>query len=698
MKRISPRPTHGVGSNLGSGVGRRFGSGFGRRLGRCLALSLGLAGLVTLAACQSFPYSNTTVVGEVTAIDSDEITLQPGEYTAGTGVAGQPGSSTFEGIDLATLEVGNDSVYTVDVEARSGAFDFTSDYLPTTIEVSGTDVAINGDGASFSSTGGSGNGSGSAGSSLTISEDGAYSLTGTFNGPINVTANGVVALILNDASISTKDAPAITAGASTLLTIASASGTENYISSTSSTTNSANSDKDVDAEDLPAAIDVAGSLFLDGEGFLSIEAAGNGCSATTFIGIEGGSFDISAGNDCLFSFGDICCAAGGMTLTAGDDGIHADQVFVLEGGEVDILGSQEGLEAEKLYLRSGSASIVSDDDGINAAEPEAYDVAEPEGYSTMDSCLIASGKPFIIVNAGGDGLDSNGSIQIEGGVVLVSGSTSGDNSALDYDNGALLNGGSVLFAGSSGMAQDFSTANQPYLMASVSGQADQNVAVSDSEGNVLISFTVPKSYQMILASSTEMVDGTTYSVHVGGTLNVDENKVNSNVDSVGFTEEATVEGGVVTEATASLTGSTGFAGFPGGAGGNGAGGNGAPGNDAGGNGAPGNGQSGQVAPPPDRVNMTGPAQIAEATSTEQGTQSTQQTAPGPVQQSGESPTLQMAPGPAQMPMGGTFTASDAQPFEIEIYESIAKQLSVGSVIQVTFGQGDEVKSVEILAL
>ena len=55
------------------------------------------------------------------------------------------------------------------------------------------------------------------------------------------------------------------------------------------------------------------------------------------------------------------------------------------------------------------------------------------------------------MNAGGDGLDSNGSITINGGVIYVDGPTNAGNAALDMGTEMLVNGGTVVAAGSTGM-------------------------------------------------------------------------------------------------------------------------------------------------------------------------------------------------------------------------------------------------------
>lgn len=53
----------------------------------------------------------------------------------------------------------------------------------------------------------------------------------------------------------------------------------------------------------------------------------------------------------------------------------------------------------------------------------------------------------LTVNAGGDGLDSNGSINMTGGTVIVNGPTNSGNGALDYDGTFEISGGYLVAAG-----------------------------------------------------------------------------------------------------------------------------------------------------------------------------------------------------------------------------------------------------------
>lgn len=130
--------------------------------------------------------------------------------------------------------------------------------------------------------------------------------------------------------------------------------------------------------------------------------------------------------------------------------------------------------------------------------------------------MVTGGK--ITINAEGDGIDSNGSIDISGGSIYVSGPTSNGDGALDYNGSATITGGTVVFAGSVGMAQGFSDTSTQYSILynfSSSITAGTEVSIKDSKGNVIISYTPVKQYQSVVISSPDLEKDATYTITSG---------------------------------------------------------------------------------------------------------------------------------------------------------------------------------------
>lgn len=192
--------------------------------------------------------------------------------------------------------------------------------------------------------------------------------------------------------------------------------------------------------------------------------------------------------------------------------------------------------------------------------------AETGGGMTMgdENCLIQINGGYTVLDATGDAVDSNGSVEVTGGVLLVNGPTSGGDGAFDYDLTATVSGGTVLMVGSTGMAQNFTSGTQPFAFTtSASGSAGQTVAIVDDSGTVVASLTAAKQFGMVLASSPVFTEGGSYSLVIGGSV--------SDANADGYTDNGAISGGSTTELTASTTASGGMGGLGAGGGAMGAG-------------------------------------------------------------------------------------------------------------------------------
>ncbi len=246
-----------------------------------------------------------------------------------------------------------------------------------------------------------------------------------------------------------------------------------------------------------------------------------GIKASGNITIAGGTIAIDAADDTLHGASDLLLLDGSLTLASGDDGIHADSGVIINSGSIDITTSYEGLEAQNIYILGGDIAIVSSDDGLNAAG--GNDGSGMGGFRGKDqfasqenvAILISGGKLY--VNAGGDGIDSNGSLTISGGEIVVDGPTNSGNGALDYNGTATITGGTVIAIGASGMAENFgSTSTQGCILYNTSSYtAGTQIELLDSDRNVLCSHTAAKSFNSLVVSSPSIVQGETYTLNIG---------------------------------------------------------------------------------------------------------------------------------------------------------------------------------------
>ena len=281
-------------------------------------------------------------------------------------------------------------------------------------------------------------------------------------------------------------------------------------------------------------------------GTINAKAANNGLASDGSVVINGGTVNVTAQNDGIKadpeaddteSVGIVTINGGTINVDAGDDAIKAAYVLTIgtkgasTGPKINVKSCVEGLEGAEIYLNSGSGSITASDDGINAANSDLTN------YSFL---LDIEGGTWII-NSGGDGVDSNKDIVVNGGTTIVYGPTNNGNAALDYEGSCTVNSGDLLCIGTSGMAMAPSSGT--YVMfgsggmgggrmgqrpgqngqagtasqGSVSISAGSIITIKDASGNTLIETTSPKAANNVMFASDSLSSGSSYTLYVNGT-------------------------------------------------------------------------------------------------------------------------------------------------------------------------------------
>lgn len=246
--------------------------------------------------------------------------------------------------------------------------------------------------------------------------------------------------------------------------------------------------------------------------------------------IQNGTFTIDAADDGVHSNASISVNGGTFTISSGDDGFHADETIAITGGTIDITKSYEGIEGLHVEISDGDIKIVADDDGINAAggtDESGYGGERgdeqfggrgnmgPGGSSSSNGTILISGGN-IFINASGDGIDANGSLEISGGTTTVYGPTQGDTSVLDYDLTGVITGGTFIGTGANMMVQSFSDSEQGVVAVNAGNYtAGTKITLEDMNGNVIMTAEPNLDFQIIILSSPDIVKGETYKITVG---------------------------------------------------------------------------------------------------------------------------------------------------------------------------------------
>ena len=261
----------------------------------------------------------------------------------------------------------------------------------------------------------SGSGAKADGSTITITEEGVYIVSGTLeDGQIIVDASDSdkVQIVLDGVNINCETNAAIYVREADKVFITLAENSSN-------TLGGGNEYTQIDDNTVDGVIFSKSDLVCNGTGSLTIEAdykhgivskddlvitggtykiaaADNGITAKDQIKILDGSFDIDAANsavkakntddtelgniyiaggiftieaeqDGFHATGSIVVDDGTITVNSGDDGFHAELDTIIRGGTILVEKSNEGLEGKRVVVNGGDITVNASDDGINAA-------------------------------------------------------------------------------------------------------------------------------------------------------------------------------------------------------------------------------------------------------------------------------------------------------------------------------------------
>ena len=331
--------------------------------------------------------------------------------------------------------------------------------------------------------------SGDNNTELTIKKSGSYVLTGSCaEGFVKVKASVTgVTLTLNNLTLtSSNSAPILINKENT--------GTKIVLVGTNTLTDSEDPDTEDTSDDFEGAgikIKHDGDLTISGSGTLNINASK--CKN----GIKSGSADSSAN--------------------------EAGTPITIKGGTINIVAANDGINAHSLDITGGTLTMTTGNDGINT-----------DSFLTIENG-DSSSIPKLTINASGDGLDSNGTLNIKGGTTEVFSSTSNDDAAFDYGDGSTFTagGGTAIGVGMSGVA-GYPTSGT-YVMFGSSG--DKNVRMSsgkaassaisissgdtidikNASGTTIYSTTAKKTADNIVFLDSSLVKDATYTLYLNDT-------------------------------------------------------------------------------------------------------------------------------------------------------------------------------------
>lgn len=164
----------------------------------------------------------------------------------------------------------------------------------------------------------------------------------------------------------------------------------------------------------------------------------------------------------------------------------------------DVSCSPEGIEAKNLLtVNDGNISIWVADDGLNAGRS-----------------IVINGGSIYIESTQNDAIDSNGSLEINGGNIAAIGA-GGAECAFDCDNNNFpINGGTILGQGGSNITMPAKTSTQNVFVIYQPMAEGQIFGINDSEGNTVFEYQIPISLETLIVSLPTLENGSFYSFFV----------------------------------------------------------------------------------------------------------------------------------------------------------------------------------------
>lgn len=263
-------------------------------------------------------------------------------------------------------------------------------------------------------------------------------------------------------------------------------------------------------------VDLANQLgaVINGKqlGSLAIETVGNNNITTSVLVPDEETLDTTNPNGAIYVNGNLTLDGNGvLNISSTMNGISADGTLTINSGTLNVTKSYEALEAEIVNINGGILDLNSSDDIINAQ----LDQTKYDSGSTDEQAININGGTLTL-RGQGDGLDSNGDINISGGNIIDLINSTPDNGAIDSDGTISFTGGTIVWGGTGTEGTpNVSSSTQSYV-AIGAVQAGSVITISQND-NTVYQTTIPDATTYLNISTPEIAADETYQVKVDDT-------------------------------------------------------------------------------------------------------------------------------------------------------------------------------------
>jgi hypothetical protein len=322
----------------------------------------------------------------------------------------------------------------------------------------------------------------------------------------------------------------------------------------------------IDSTESYKGIKAASDIVIDG-GTFNLDSADDGIHSNGNISISGGIFNLSTGDDGVHTDAELLISGGEFNVPRSFEALEGNNVYISDGsfnlvssddainaaggstdgmtngfGNVPANGNADGAangfgngaangfgERPANGLGEGPANGLGEGPANGFGEGPAGGFADrvANGFNNIlglfgqdmfngggDHVIDVSGGTINFF-AGGDGFDSNGSINISGGTVSAIINSSMDNAALDCDGELTITGGTVIAGGTGAFERLSGSSTQSYVyLTNIAAGSELYVKYG---GKTLASYTTDRALNNVAVFAPEITSGQNYEVTVNGT-------------------------------------------------------------------------------------------------------------------------------------------------------------------------------------
>lgn len=193
-----------------------------------------------------------------------------------------------------------------------------------------------------------------------------------------------------------------------------------------------------------------------------------------------------------------------------DGAVYSRRSMNVSGtGSLEVVAENEGICSEMhLTINGGNIDIKSGNDGINTSEDHISVFTMNDG--NLD--IQVTGE-----TGEGDGIDSNGWLIVNGGIVNSFACETSMDSGIDADQGIYINGGVVVATGN--MPAEIGDGKLTTISFSSREKLDpgKKYEVKNTEGNVVLEAELKNVFTMLSVASEDIVAEDTYALWLGDT-------------------------------------------------------------------------------------------------------------------------------------------------------------------------------------